>query len=80
MGETDFKELLWRQWRSKKRFGGQGITDGGGEEEEYLWKIQHDALLKGVVQSIFRQKLLRIGIHWCLWRGLLMARAAGRVC
>ena len=50
MGETDFKELLWRQWRSKKRFGGQGITDGGGEEEEYLWKIQHDALLKGVVQ------------------------------
>ena len=48
MGETHFKEMLWRQWWSKKRFGGQGITDGGGEEEEeYLWKIQHDALLKG---------------------------------
>ena len=80
MGETDFKEMLWRQWWSKKRFGGQGITDGGGGGGGVLMEIQHDALLKGVVQSIFRQKLLKIGIHWCLWRGLLMARAAGRVC
>ena len=61
MGETDFKEMLWRQWWSKKRFGGQGITDGGGEEEEYLWKIQHDALLKGVVQSIFQAKIAQDG-------------------
>ena len=31
------------------------------EEEEYLWKIQHDALLKGVVQSIFQAKIAQDG-------------------
>ena len=37
MGETDFKEMLWRQWWSKERFGGQGITDGGGVIEDPAW-------------------------------------------